>query len=113
MSDFRVPIAAVMASFGVPATVTRPFPDDIPVVTTAAWVPPPLAETRPYGTDLQRLDPRKVLSLSRDANLPTLPRQTVIVAPEQAEGPVKTWRVDEIDRASDVDEWRVIVVRTN
>ncbi len=99
------------STFGVPATVTRPAPDNAPVETTAVWLPDPLDETRPAGTDFQRREPRKVLALRRDAPLPTMPRGTIVAAPEISGGAVKNWRVDELDRTLS-DEWRVIVVRT-
>lgn len=106
-----MPIATVMAIFGVSATVTRPFPDETPVATTAAWVPAP-AEGQPYGTDLRKIDGRRVLALPRDAALPTLPRGSLIAAPEQADGEMLTWRIDEHLAPSDIDEWRVWVTQT-
>ncbi len=100
------------AAFGVPATVTRPAPDNTSVVTTAVWLPEPLDETRPAGTDFQRREPRKVLALRRGDSLPTMPRGTIVAAPEISGGAAKNWRVDELDRTLP-DEWRVIVVRVS
>lgn len=94
---------------GVPIVVTRPSPDDTPVSTTGIWLVQPLDETRPVGTDFQRRDPRKALAIKRDATLPTLPRGTLITAPETIGGVIKTWQVDGFDRPAEVDEWRAIV----
>jgi hypothetical protein len=57
--DIRVPMAPIVAAFGLDIQVTRPAPDDTPVPTTGVWIPPPLEETRPVGTDFQRHEPRR------------------------------------------------------
>lgn len=96
---------------GVAATVTRPAPDNTPVVTTGIWVNRPLEEERPYGTDFQARRPRLVMALPRSA-LSTMPRGTTVVAPEQQGGANKTWKVDELDR-TETDHWRVVLVASN
>jgi hypothetical protein len=98
-----------LSAHGVDATVTRPAPDNTPIVTTGIWLQP-LEESRPYGTDFQRREPRRVLVLPR-ANVPTLPRGSAVVAPETRGGTPITWRVDGFDRAVDPDYWRAIVVQ--
>jgi len=96
-----------LAAHGVSATVTRPAPDDTPVSTTGIWYTQPLDETRPFGTDFQRREPRRVMALPR-ADLSTLPRGTTIVAPETIGGTDKTWVVDGLERV-EADTWRAIV----
>ena len=108
MGDLRVPMDSALSAFGVPATVTRPAPDNTPVISTGIWLPPPLDEPRPVGTDFQRRDPRRRLSLPRSAALAKLPRGTIIVAAERLGDAAQTWRVDELER-TEVDEWRVVV----
>src|SRR5688572_24736493 len=81
---------------GVPATVTRPFPDDgTPIVTRGIWVTPglsrPFTEAFPSDFALQRREPERVMALSR-AEVPAVPRGTRIDAPEQLGGVVKAWR---------------------
>ena len=93
---------------GVPATVTGPAPDDTPVVTTGIWTTAPLTESAPFGMDLQRRDPRRVLALPR-RTLATVLRGAVIVAPETPDGADLTWVVDGIDKI-DGDTIRVVVV---
>ena len=93
---------------GVPATVTRPPPDGAPVVTSGIWLSRPVEEQLPVGTDFQRREPRRVMVLPRDV-LSRVPRGSLITAPEQLGGVVKTWRVDEFDR-TEADQWRVVVV---
>jgi hypothetical protein len=110
VSDLRVPLDSALEAFGVPATVTRPAPDDTPIVTTGFWVSP-LEETRPYGTDFQRRDPRRVFVLSR-TTVPTLPRGTKVLAPEVLDGLVMTWRVDGLDGAVAQDHWRAVLIQT-
>lgn len=93
---------------GVAATVTRPAPDDTPVVTTGIWTTAPLDEARPFGVDFQRRDPRRVLALPR-RTLATVPRGTTISAPEMPGGTAQTWVVDGLDTI-DADTIRVVVV---
>lgn len=99
------------SNIGVPATVTRPAPDNAPVVTTGIWLEPE-QETQPFGTDFQNRGPRKVMALRRTAALQNAPRGTAIVAPELAAGVAKHWRVDGYARPVDADEMRVILIET-
>ena len=99
------------AAHGVTATVTRPAPDNAPIETTGIWVTAPLDEPQPYGTDLRRRDPRKVMVLAR-ADVPTLNRGTTIVAPEAPGGANKNWTVDEIDR-TEADHFRAVLKLVN
>ena len=48
------------ATHGVPATVTRPAPDDTAIATRVIWVTP---LTEEVGFDLQRAEPRRIASL--------------------------------------------------
>jgi hypothetical protein len=96
------------AVHGVPATLTKPHPDDDVVISaTAVWVQP-LDEQDPFGQQLKRREPRKVLALKRDAVGTEVPRGTVIVAPERTGDAARTWRVEGLDRV-EVDLVRVIV----
>jgi hypothetical protein len=92
---------------GVAATLTLPNQD--PVDTTVIWQATPLEEDRPTGTDFQRREPRRVLSLPRGVSS-SLPRGSIIEAPDAFGGPVKAWRVDGL-AAGDTSVWRVIVVQ--
>jgi hypothetical protein len=100
-------VPPLLAVFGLPATVTRPAPDDTPIATTAIWVTEAMEESRPFGTDFQRREPRRLLALPR-ADLATLPRGTVIAVPEMSGAASKAWRVDGLDQV-DPQFWRVIV----
>lgn len=94
----------------VPATVTLPEPDD-PIETTGIWLPP-LVEEQPFGTDLRRREPRRVMALPRDATLTQVPpRGTLILAAEYlgTDAPVRSWRVDGT-QSHDADHFRVILV---
>lgn len=96
---------------GVPITVTRPAPDDTPIVTTGVWLERPLEEPRAFGQDFQRLDARKVLGIIRTSTLQSVPRGTMILAPE-LEGTIdKTWQVDGYSNAVEPDLLRVLVVQ--
>ena len=95
------------SAHGVPATVTRPAPDDTPVDTSVIWMTTPLDEQRPFGTQVQALSPRKVGILPK-TGLSSVPRRTAISAPEQQGGVARTWIVEEYD-ANYTDHWRVLV----
>lgn len=98
-----------LSAHGVAATVTRPTPDDTPISTRGIWLRP-ADDPQPYGTDLRRRDPRRVIALPR-ADVPTLPRGTLVEAAEITGGAALTWRVDGFDQVAEVDHWRAIVVR--
>lgn len=106
-ADRRPAFSSAQTAFGVPATVTRPAPDDEPIETIVVWLPP-IPNDAPAGFDLQRQDPKKVLSVPI-ADVPTVPRRTVIEAPEVRNGEIKRWRVDGFDRY-EFDAVRVTVV---
>jgi hypothetical protein len=93
----------------VAATVTRPLPDNTPISTRGLWLRP-ADDSQPFGTDLRRHDPRRVLVLPRAA-VPTLPRGTVVEAPEFGSDAIVSWRVDGIDQVAEADHWRALVVR--
>lgn len=98
---------------GVPITVTMPAPDDTPIVTTGVWLERPLDEPRPFGRDLQQLGARKVMGIIRTTDLPSVPRGTLILAPEREGGPIKTWRVDGgYEAAVETDLMRPVLVQT-
>ena len=107
-SDLRVPMGPIVETFGVPVVLTRPPPEDAPLATTGIWLSA-LTETDPFGTEVPRRDPRRVLSVPATATLTTLPRGTVILAPEMSGQAIRTWRVDGYDRFQP-DELRVLVV---
>ena len=92
---------------GVSVTVTRP--SEAPIATAGIWLQP-LEDQRPFGTDLQRREPRRLMALRRDA-VASLPRGTLVSAPETDGGSTKTWRVDEIEQAVDPQTWRIALVQ--
>lgn len=96
---------ANLAVYGVAATVTRPYPDDTPVVTTAIWE---TAATETTGADLRRREVRPVLGLRRD-EVPTVPRGTLIEAAPLRGGAVQTWRVEGTARVTDAFTYAVVV----
>lgn len=108
MSDVRVPLAPMLAAFGVAATVRRPHPDP-PVEATGFWTEPQHDEQLPYGSDMATREPRRVFVLQRAGGLTTMPRNTLIDAPEELGGAVVRWRVDGLERV-EADAWRVFLV---
>jgi hypothetical protein len=105
--DLRVPVDPIFQAFGVPATVTRPHPDDTPITTTIVWGAWP-TEDAVDGFGLQRREPRRVLSIRYD-QVPTLPRGSLVDAPEVLGGVTKRWRVDMPERL-DPDIGRFVVI---
>ena len=96
-----------ISTHGVDITVTRPAPDDEPIETQGIWLTP-ITEDVPGAVEFQRREPRGVMAIAR-ATVSTVPRGTLILAPEQAGGPVKRWRVDGLER-QEADHNRVVVV---
>jgi hypothetical protein len=105
--DLRPAFSSMLAAFGLPAVVTRPVPDNDPITTSGIWVAP-IPEDLPVGLTLQRQDPLKVFALPL-ADVPTMPRGTVIVAAETLGGTDVRWLVDGESRR-EFDHVRVIVV---
>jgi hypothetical protein len=97
----------ILDAFGVPAVVIRPAPDDDPIDTIGVWVSP-VTDEPPSGLELRRKEPRRTLVLSRDA-VPTVPRGTIVMAPERAGAEPQRWQVDGTERI-EVDHVRVVVV---
>lgn len=104
--DYRVPMDPLLSAFGVPATVTRPAPDDTPIPTTVIWDTPGTMDVGMGG--LKRREAREVLGLPK-SQVPAVPRTTRIVAPRVLGEAVRTWRVDGTDRVMD-DMTYVVVV---
>lgn len=93
MGDIRVSMAPLLATFGLAITVMRPTPDDDSVASKGIW-DGSADDAQPYGADFDRVGPRSIMSIPLSAALPTLPNGTVILAPDEEGGAVKTWRVD-------------------
>ncbi len=96
-----------ISAFGVDAVVTRPYPDDDPISTQVIWVTPEM-DAAPNGFEVNRNEPRKILAIPR-ADVPTLPRGSLISAPEHQDASPQRWRVDSFDR-EEPEHWRVVVV---
>lgn len=100
--DTRVPMAPLLAAFGVPVTVT--VPGQAPIETTGIWLQ---WDERPE-MDFSRHDPRRGLALAR-VDVPAVPRGTALEAPEVGGGTSRAWRVDGM-AYSDQDHHCVFVV---
>lgn len=108
LGDLRALVLTTnLATLGIPVTVTRPFPDDTAIATRGIWLTTQ-TEDRPGGGSFSRREPFRVMALSRAA-VPTAPRGTRIVAPENPGGEDATWQVDGIE-SMQADHVRVIVL---
>jgi len=92
--DLRVPLDPIFATFGVPATVTRPAAD--PIATTGIWVPEAAVEAF-ADADFGRRETRRVMAFRRD-QVASLPKGTLVLAAETAGGDTKRFRVDGTER---------------
>lgn len=92
---------------GVDATVTRPAPDNTPIMTRGIWSFP-LGDQQEFGVDFKRREPRRVLVLPRE-DVPTMPSGTLISAAEAVGGTPRTWRFDGHDAPAESGYWRAIV----
>jgi hypothetical protein len=75
------------------------------VETRGLWQTP---STEPAGFDLRRQEARRVLVLSR-TTITSLPRGSIVLAPDRTNGEVLRWRIDGVDRVED-EVIRVFVV---
>lgn len=107
MRDFRVPFTVVQDAFGLPATVTRPAPDDTPLTATVVWITPQTMDS-PGGSPFGRREAVRSLGISR-AQVATVPRGTRIQVAEQDGDAVRTWQVDELEIV-EADHVRALVV---
>jgi hypothetical protein len=105
MADLRPPFVAALDAFGVAATVV--VPDGDPVETRVLWQPP-ITEEYPKGGDHRRATPRRRMAVPL-ADVPHLPRGTVITAAEVLGQTAVDWSVDETERV-DNDHHRVVVL---
>jgi len=104
--DLRPSMVPILDAFGVPATVTRPAPDDVALPATLVWVSPEAAGVPIGDAPLTRTDPKRYAALTY-AEVPTVPRGTVVSAAETLGAAVREWRVDGTTR---VEFDHVIVV---
>jgi hypothetical protein len=106
--DARVDFEPLLDAFGVPATVTRPAPDDDPIETVGIWLAPLIVD-EPTGSGFGRRESIRVFALHK-RTVQRLPVGTLIEAPEYAGDTVLTWKVDGVDQA-DTDHIRALLIR--
>ena len=94
-----------LSAHGVPATLTPP---NQPAVTTRVIWATPETQLEPPGAQFGRREPIRIAVISR-SDVPSVPRGTLILAPESAGGSDQLWRVDGMERV-EADHHRVIVV---
>jgi hypothetical protein len=98
----------IFGTLSVDATVTRPSPDNVAIVTRGIWTTP-VTESLPSGLDFKHAEPLRRMALPR-LDVPTVPRGTLIAAAERDGADVLTWQVDSIDHV-DAYYTRVFVVQ--
>lgn len=103
--DLRPPLSLALDAFGVDALVAPPSGPS--VETTAFWLPSETEEV-PSGGDLRRAEQKRVVVLPR-ADVPEVPRGTVITMAEADGGAPVDWKVDSADK-HDYDHHRVVVL---
>lgn len=104
--DARVPFAAVLAAFGLAATVARPG-DTSAISTQVAWVPA-RPEDVPIGMEHQALSMVRVLAIPR-STVPTVPTNTVVNVAEESGGVSRRFSVDRVIH-QEVDHTRAVMV---
>jgi hypothetical protein len=116
MTAPAVSMAQVLSTFGQPATVVRPFPDDTPIATTVMWLSQRVEQSS--FAPARRIDGRRVLILAK-SDVPTAPTNTKVAVAEPPVGTdVRHWIVespaptDDYGRgnAFEFDHHRVVMV---
>lgn len=109
-SVWNLALGAMFGSAGVDAVVTRPAPDDTPIPASLLWVTP-TTDDAPTGSDFHRREPHEVAAIQK-SDVPTMPRQTRIVAERTPGAGARTWSVDRVV-VDEPDLWRVLVIPTD
>lgn len=108
--DVRPPISVAQSAFGISAQVLLPG-EVVPVEATVFWTGS-LTEQHPLdGGGITRAEARRVLVLSR-AEVPDVPRGTVVTCAEVDGAADEDWRVEEAAK-TDGDHYRAVVVRVS
>lgn len=95
------------SAHGLAITVAVPDVDETPIETTGIWLTP-VTDDVPTGAEFRRRDVRRVMALSK-SDVDSVPRGTIIMAPESSGGTTQRWRVDGIDRV-EAEHLRVVLV---
>jgi hypothetical protein len=104
---WAIGVTAQFALMGVPATVTRPAPNDTPIETTIIWVDPATIDD-PTAARFPRRERVRIAAVRREA-VSEAPKGTSIEAAETQGGTPKNWIVDGTERV-DTDQLRVKVI---
>ena len=96
-----------LTAHGVPITVLRPTQDADPIATRGIWASS-FSQSVTSGMEFQRRDQVRVMAISRDV-FATLPRGTIIQAPERVGSATVQWTVDGTDRIETDVIWVVVV----
>lgn len=105
-SVWDLALDAMFGAGAADATVTRPAPDDTPILTSVLWVTP-TTDDAPLGAEFHRREPHEVAAI-RKADVPTMPRKTRIVAARYPGAAARTWLVERVV-VDEPDLWRVLV----
>lgn len=98
MLDTRPALTPLFTTLGVAATVTLAGGGPIPA--TLIWLTRP-GQPYPVSAEMAVSEPRRIAAFRRD-QVPSLPTTgTIIQAPERAGGPVKSFRVEGVEREDD------------
>ena len=89
--DLRPSLTLALDAFSVPAVVT--LKSENPVTTRGVWLSPE-AVGFDVGDEYQGRAPKRIMAIAK-ADVPTIPRGTTIVAPEESGEATKTWEVQE------------------
>jgi hypothetical protein len=106
MVDLRPSFASVVEAFGLPAVVTLPDAEES-IETDAVWLPSTTEEV-PASNSISRAEEKRVLCLSK-ADVPQVPRGTLVAVAEYDGGDVLDWIVDAVERV-EFDNARLIVL---
>lgn len=108
MTDLRPSLDPAFTIFGV--DVTLPLAPDAGVTVTVRAIPLPYrAELVALGTDVREAG-RRILYAFRRADVPSLPRGTLLEGPEIQGGETVTWKVELLEFLGP-DECRAVCVR--
>ena len=106
--DLRPPLSLAMDAFSVPAVVT--LKSENPVTTRGVWLSPE-AVGFDVGDEYQGRAPKRIMAIGK-SDVPTIPRGTKIVAPEESGEATKTWEVQESARVQN-DQHNIVLIEAD
>lgn len=106
--DTRPDFGDAQSVMGVAGVIRRPEPDSTPIDSVVVWLTHQSLLTPDQGMRIGRREPSRTACISR-VDVPTVPRGTILEAPEFEGADVRRWKVEALE-AEEYDHVRARVI---